>query len=52
MRLFTTLFDLAKLPLVIAKDTVCAIPDSCVLQEPFADTRRLCAKLDDDLSAR
>jgi hypothetical protein len=52
MRLFTTLFDLAKLPLVVAKDAVFAIPDSSLLQEPFADTRRLCEKLDDDLRAR
>lgn len=50
MRLFTTMFELVKLPLIVAKDTVFAIPDSSMLMEPFADTRRQCEKIDTELS--
>ena len=50
MRLFTTMFEVIKLPLVIVKDAVCAIPDSAALMEPFADTKRQCEIIDREIS--
>lgn len=49
MKLFSLAFNLVKLPLVVAKDTFCAIPDSSMLKEPFSDTKNLCAEMDEDL---
>ena len=52
MRLFETVFELVKLPLLVAKDTVLAIPDSSMLMEPFEDTKNQCRKLDELLRRR
>lgn len=50
MRLFTTLFEIVKLPLVVAKDVVMVIPHTSIGQEPFSDTREQCEKIDEELS--
>ena len=50
MRLFTTLFEIVKLPLVVAKDVVVAIPDSAMGKEMFSDTREQCEKIDAEIS--
>ena len=51
MKLFKTLFNLAKLPIIVAKDAVMVVPKIMVLEEPFRDTKRLCEEMDEDISA-
>lgn len=52
MRLFKTLFNLAKLPVVIAVDVVAAIPEAGCLMTPFERTRKVCDKIDDALTEK
>ncbi len=49
MRLFSALFQIAKLPLVVAKDAICAIPDATILKEPFESTKAQCERIDREL---
>jgi hypothetical protein len=52
MKLFKTLFNLAKLPVVIVADSVTAIPDSAMLMPTFERTRKVCDKIDDALTEK
>lgn len=47
MKLFTTLLDLALLPVAIVKDVVCAIP--IVAGDMESATRKQVEKIDEDL---
>jgi len=49
MKLFTTLFNLTKLPIIVVKDTITLLPDLTTQHEPFSDTKRLCEEMDEDL---
>lgn len=49
MRLFTALFDIALLPLELAKDVVMALPDISSDTPIFDRTRDQCGKIDDSL---
>jgi hypothetical protein len=49
MRIFTALFDMAVLPIVIAKDVVMAMPDVMENEAPFQRTREQCMQIDSDL---
>lgn len=49
MKLFSALFNLAKLPLVVAKDVITAPADFSTLGEPFRSTKELCKELDSNL---
>lgn len=50
MRLFKTIFNVVKLPLVVAKDAVCALPDASMGKRIFSDSEKQCEKIDDSLS--
>ena len=50
MKFFTTLFDIAVLPVYIVKDTFCALPDLSAGCAPFSDTRAQCQQIDEDIS--
>lgn len=50
MRLFSALFELVKLPLVIVKDTVTALPDMSGGNGAFSDTKDQCEKIDEEIS--
>ena len=52
MRLFRTLFNLAALPLIVAKDIALAIPKSSCGQDPFEDTKAKCDDLDYSISEK
>lgn len=49
MGLFKTLFNLAKLPVVVAADVVTAPVDLAMLGEPFKRTRNHCDELDEGM---
>lgn len=50
MRLFSAIFQIVKLPLVIAKDLVTALPDTSSGKGAFSDTREQCEEIDSELS--
>jgi hypothetical protein len=50
VKIFKTLFNLAKLPLVVAADAITAIPDSAGLDPLFERTRKVCDKIDDAIA--
>lgn len=50
MRLFTALFDLAVMPIVIAHDVVMILPDVSNGDMPMGKTREQCQKIDGDLA--
>ncbi len=52
MRLFSTLFNIVKLPVVIAADVVCALPDASMGKEVFERTKEKCADIDSDIAAK
>lgn len=47
MKVFSTLLDLALLPVAIVKDVVCIIP--IVASDMESATRKQCEKIDEDL---
>lgn len=49
MKLFTALFDLAVMPIVIAVDVVRILPDITNGDMPMGATREQCGKIDGDL---
>ena len=49
MRLFSVMFEIVKLPLVVVKDAITLIPDAVSLQEPFEATRLQCDRIDRQL---
>lgn len=50
MKLFSTLFNLVALPVVVVKDVVTALPDVSTGRGAFRGTREHCEKIDEDLS--
>lgn len=50
MMLFTAAFQIVKLPLVIVKDVVTALPDACGGKGAFSDTLEQCHEIDEALS--
>lgn len=50
MKLFSTIYQLVKLPLVIAKDVVTALPDASTGKGAFEDTRQQCEKIDMEIN--
>jgi len=51
MRLFSALFHLAKLPVVIAKDAITALPDLAD-GRLFDETKEQAARIDDAISGK
>lgn len=49
MKLFTAVFDLVTLPVKLATDVVCIIPDLMNSDAPLDRTREQCKKIDEDL---
>lgn len=49
MKLFKTLFNIAALPLCLAKDVVTALPDMSMGKEPMRSTKKQCEQIDEDL---
>lgn len=52
MKLFKTLFNLAKLPLAIGADILTVIPDTSLLNPAFERTRKVCDKIDDAITEK
>ena len=50
MKLFSAMFELVKLPLVIVKDIVTALPDAAGGNGAFSDTKEQCEKIDEEIS--
>lgn len=50
MKLFKTLFNLAKLPLAVGADILTVIPDTSMLQPAFERTRKVCDSIDNSLA--
>ena len=52
MRLFSTLFNIAKLPVAIAADVIMLIPDISASQEVGQYTKDQCAKIDAEIAKK
>lgn len=52
MRLFSALFHIAKLPVLVAKDALVAVPDLACGLEPFEATREQAGRIDDALQGK
>ena len=50
MKLFTALFDIVVLPIKVAQDVVCALPDASGGRGVFERTRSQCEQIDQELS--
>lgn len=50
MRLFSMLFNIAKLPVAIVADAVCALPDASMGKEVGARTKEKCSDIDREIS--
>jgi len=50
MRLFSALFNLAVLPVAIARDVVCLLPDLSCGIAPMSATKQTCENIDEEIS--
>jgi len=49
VKLFSTLFNIATLPVTLALDTVCVLADAGMDKKIFERTKEKCADIDSDL---
>jgi hypothetical protein len=49
VKLFSTLFNIATLPVTVALDTVCVLADASMDKKIFERTKEKCADIDSDL---